>query len=168
MRRGLADEGVLGRRSVEIGRLVDRRLTRVHAADRENYRSGDVVVANRDVYGLREGEAWTVVGTGEGEVRLERRGECRAFAPSGNAARNLSLCESRPLPLRSGDEIVWTRNLRRRGLINGERATVERIAGDPHRSAHALRPWAPLRGRRRRSAPYRPTPGARPFTGRRG
>ena len=129
VRRGLADEGVLGRRSVEIGRLVDRRLTRVHAADRENYRPGDVVVANRDVYGLREGEAWTVAGTGEGEVRLERRGETRAFAPSGNAARNLSLCESRPLPLRAGDEIVWTRNLRRRGLINGERATVERIAG---------------------------------------
>ena len=129
VRRGLADEGVLGRRSLEIGRLVDRKLTRVHAADRESYRPGDVVVANRDVYGLREGEAWTVVGTGEGGVRLERRGECRAFAPSGNAARNLSLCESRPLPLRGGDEIVWTRNLRRRGLINGDRATVERIAG---------------------------------------
>ena len=68
--------------------------------------------------------------TGEDGVRLERRGETRAFTPSGNAARNLSLCESRPLPLRAGDEIVWTRNLRRRGLINGERATVERIAGD--------------------------------------
>ena len=130
VRRGLADEGVLGRRSVEIGRLVDRRLTRVHAADRESYRPGDVVVANRDVYGLREGEAWTVVGTGEDGVRLERRGETCAFAPSGNAARNLSLCESRPLPLRAGDEIVWTRNLRQRGLINGDRATVERIAGD--------------------------------------
>ena len=129
VRRGLADEGVLGRRSVEIGRLVDRRLTRVHAADRESYRPGDVVVANRDVYGMREGEAWTVAGTGEDGVRLERRGETRAFAPSGNAARNLSLCESRPLPLRAGDEIVWTRNLRRRGLINGDRATVERIAG---------------------------------------
>ena len=130
VRRGLADEGVLGRRSVEIGRLVDRKLTRVHAADRENYRPGDVVVANRDVYGLREGEAWTVAGTGEDGVRLERRGETRTFAPSGNAARNLSLCESRPLPLRAGDEIVWTRNLRRRALINGERATVERIVGD--------------------------------------
>ena len=129
MRRGLVDEGVLGRRSVEIGRLVDRKLTRVHAADPQTYRPGDVVVANRDVYGLREGEAWTVVGIGEDGVRLERRGETRTFAPSGNAARNLSLCESRPLPLRAGDEIVWTRNLRRRGLINGDRATVERIAG---------------------------------------
>lgn len=130
VRRGLADEGVLGRRSVEIGRLVDRRLTRVHAADPETWRPGDVAVANRDVYGLREGQAWTVAGTGEDGVRLERRGESRTFAPSGNAAHNLSLCESRPLPLRAGDEIVWTRNIRRRGLINGERATVERIAGD--------------------------------------
>ncbi|MDE0390686.1 MAG: relaxase domain-containing protein [Rhodospirillales bacterium] len=130
VRRGLADEGVLGRRSVEIGRLVDRKLTRVHAADPQTWRPGDVVVANRDVYGLREGEAWTVAGTGQDGVQLERRGETRTFAPSGNAARNLSLCESRPLPLRAGDEIVWTRNIRRRGLINGERATVERIAGD--------------------------------------
>ena len=130
VRRGLVDEGVLGRRSVEIARLVDRRLTRVHAADRETWRPGDVAVANRDVYGLREGEAWTVAGTGDDGVRLERRGESRAFAPSGNAARNVSLCESRPLPLCAGDEIVWTRNIRRRGLINGERATVERIAGD--------------------------------------
>ena len=113
VRRGLSDEGVLERRSVEIGRLVDRKLTRVHAADPQTWRPGDVVVANRDVYGLREGEAWTVAGTGEDGVRLERRGETRTFAPSGNAARNLSLCESRPLPLRAGDEIVWTRNIRR-------------------------------------------------------
>ena len=130
VRRGLADEGVLGRRSVEIGRLVDRRLTRMHAADPESYRPGDVAVANRDVYGLGEGEAWTVAGVEDGEVRLQRRGEHRAFRPSGNAARNLSLCESRPLSLRSGDEIVWTRNIRRLKLINGERATVERITRD--------------------------------------
>ena len=130
VRRGLADEGVLGRRSVEIGRLVDRRLTRMHAADPESYRPGDVAVANRDVYGLGDGEAWTVAGVEDGEVRLRRRGEHRAFRPSGNAARNVSLCEARPLSLRSGDEIVWTRNIRRLKLINGERATVERITRD--------------------------------------
>ena len=127
IRRGLADEGALGRRSIEIGRLVDRRLTRVHAAEGANYRPGDIVVANRDVYGLGEGEAWTVTGMQDGAVNLERRGAHRAFKPSGNAARNVSLCEERALPLRAGDEIVWTRNVRRRGTINGERATVEKI-----------------------------------------
>ena len=127
VRRGLAEEGVLGRRSIEIGRLVDRRLTRVHAAEGANYRPGDVVVANRGVYGLGEGEAWTVTGADDDEVRLERRGAHRSFRPSGNASRNVSLCEERALSLRAGDEIVWTRNVRRRGLINGERAAVEKI-----------------------------------------
>ena len=102
VRRGLADEGVLGRRSIEIGRLVDRRLTRVHAAEDANYRPGDVVVANRDVYGLGEGEAWSVTGADGGEVRLERRGAHRSFRPSGNAARNVALCEERALSLRAG------------------------------------------------------------------
>ena len=156
VRRGLADEGVLGRRSVEIGRLVDRKLTRVHAADRENYRPGDVVVANRDVYGLREGEAWTVAGTGEDGVRLERRGETCAFAPSGNAARNLSLCEIAAAPAA----------FRGRDRVDAEPPPAgadQRRAGDggadrqgPYRCTHAFRPRAPLRGRRRRSAPYRP------------
>ena len=117
VRRGLADEGVLGRRSVEIGRLVDRRLTRVHAADRESYRPGDVVVANRDVYGLREGEAWTVVGTGEGGVRLRAPGRVlpRVRALGQRGAQSLALRIAAAAAASSGDEIVWTRNLRRRG-----------------------------------------------------
>ena len=35
--------------------------------------------------------------------------------------------ETRPLSLRGGDEIVFTRNLKKRKIINGERATVEEI-----------------------------------------
>ncbi len=128
VRRGLAEEGVLHGRVLEISRLVDRRLTRMHAADAQCYRPGDVAVANRDVYGCREGEAWTVTGAEADRVLLERREERVALRPSGNAAHNLALCEARPLRIQAGDAIVWTRNIRRRGLINGERATVEAIA----------------------------------------
>ena len=128
VRRGLAEEGVLHGRVLEISRLVDRRLTRMHAADAQCYRPGDVAVANRDVYGCREGEAWTVTGAEADKVLLERREERVALRPSGNAAHNLALCEARPLRIQAGDAIVWTRNIRRRGLINGERATVETIA----------------------------------------
>ena len=128
VRRGLAEEGVLHGRVLEISRLVDRRLTRMHAADAQCYRPGDVAVANRDVYGCREGEAWTVTGAEADKVLLERREERVALRPSGNAAHNLALCEARPLRIQAGDAIVWTRNIRRRGLINGERATVEAIA----------------------------------------
>ena len=127
LRHGLAEEGVLRGRSLEIMRLVDRRLTRVLAADPESYRPGDVVVANRDVYGVREGEAWTVTGSSRERVELTRKGTDGGFRPSGNAAHNLSVFETRPLSLRAGDEIVFTRNLKTRKIINGERATIEKI-----------------------------------------
>ena len=127
LRHGLAGEGVLRGRSLEIMRLVDRRLTRVLAADPESYRPGDVVVANRDVYGVREGEAWTVTGSSRERVELTRKGNDGGFRPSGNASRNLSVFETRPLSLRAGDEIVFTRNLKKRKIINGERAKIEKI-----------------------------------------
>ena len=156
VRRGLADEGVLGRRSVEIGRLVDRKLTRVHAADRESYRPGDVVVANRDVYGLREGEAWTVVGTGEDGVRLR--------APGGDpGVRALGQRGAQSLALRIAAAAAASRGRNRLDPEPPPAGADQRRAGDggedrrgPYRRAHAFRPRAPLRGRRRRSAPYRP------------
>ena len=129
LRHGLAEEGELRGRSLEIERLVDRRLTRVLAADPESYRPGDVVVANRDVYGCVEGEAWTVTKSGADRVMLNRKGQAGGFRPSGNAARNVSVFETRPLSLRAGDRIVWTRNLRKRRIINGERATIKAIEG---------------------------------------
>ena len=127
LRKGLAEEGVLGGRTLEIERLVDRRLTRVLAADPMSYRVGDVVVANRDVYGCRKGEAWRVTGSGESGIAIERRGVAGRFRPSGNAAHNVSVFETRPISLRAGDEIVFTRNLGNLNLMNGERGTIEAI-----------------------------------------
>ena len=127
IRHGLGEEGVLRGRSLEILRLVDRRLTRVLAADPASYRPGNVVVTNRDVYGCREGEAWTVTGSSPERVELARKGSDGGFRPSGNASHNVSVFETRPLSLRAGDEIVFTRNLKKRKIINGERATIEEI-----------------------------------------
>ena len=127
LRRGLAEEGILGGRTLEIERLVDRRLTRILAADPQSYRPGDVVVANRDVYGLRKGEAWRVTGSGEDGIALERRGISGGFRPSGNAAHNVSVFETRPISLRAGDEIVFTRNLGDLDVVNGERGAIDGI-----------------------------------------
>ncbi len=127
IREGLADEGVLRGKPLKIMRLVDRRFTRPLAADAASYREGDVVIANRDVYGLREGEAWHVTGVGEERVGLARKGQEGSFRPSGNAAGNVSVYETRPISLMAGDEIVFTRNLKRRRIINGERARIEAI-----------------------------------------
>ena len=127
LRRGLAEEGILGGRALEIERLVDRRLTRVLAADPQSYRPGDVVVANRDVYGLRKGEAWRVTDSVTDRIALDRRGVSGGFRPSGNAAHNVSVFETRPISLRAGDEIVFTRNLGDLDVVNGERGMIEKI-----------------------------------------
>jgi len=47
--------------------------------------------------------------------------------PSGNAAHNVSVFETRPISLRAGDEIVFTRNLGELGVVNGERGAIEEI-----------------------------------------
>ena len=127
LRKGLAEEGILGGRTLETERFVDRRLTRVLAADPQSYRPGDVVVANRDVYGLGKGEAWRVTGSGEDGIALERRGARGGFRPSGNASHNVSVFETRPISLRAGDQIVFTRNLAEPGVVNGERGAIEEI-----------------------------------------
>ena len=127
IREGLANEGVLRGKPLEIMRLVDRRLTRPLTADAASYREGDVVIANRDVYGLREGEAWTVTGAGPERVGLERKGQEGGFRPTVHAAGRVSVYETRPILLMAGDEIVFTRNLKRRKIINGERARIEAI-----------------------------------------
>ena len=127
LRKELAEEGLLAGRTLEIKRLVDRRLTRVLAADPMSYRAGDIVVPNRDVYGCKEGEAWRVTGSDKDRISLERRGVSGGFRPSGNAAHNLSVFETRPIALRAGDEIVFTRNLGTLGVVNGERGRIEGI-----------------------------------------
>ncbi|WP_049641144.1 MobF family relaxase [Candidatus Rhodobacter oscarellae] len=127
LRKGLAEEGLLAGRKLEIEHLVDRRLTRVLAADPMSYRAGDIVAPNRDVYGCKEGEAWRVTGSDKDRIALERRGVSGGFRPSGNAAHNVSVFETRPIELRAGDEIVFTRNLRNLGVVNGERGRIEEI-----------------------------------------
>ena len=76
---------------------------------------------------MREGEAWHVTGAGPERVGLAREGQEGGFRPAGNAAGNVSVYETRPISLMAGDEIVFTRNLKRRTIINGERARIEAI-----------------------------------------
>ena len=130
VRRGLADEGVLGRRSVEIGRLVDRKLTRVHAADRGELPAGRC-------RGRQPGRLRPARGRGLDRGR-DRGGRGAAGAPGGDprvralgqrGAQSLALRIAAAAAASRGTRSCGRGNLRRRGLINGERATVERIAG---------------------------------------
>ena len=111
VREGLEAEGLLRGQVLVVGRLVDRRLTRVQASDIRSYEPGDTIVFHRDVFGCRAGDVCAVMGRDEGQVVLAGPdGGERRFRPSGNAATYFGLYDTERIELRAGDSIRWTRN----------------------------------------------------------
>ncbi len=130
VREGLAQEGALRGRELEIETLVDLGMTRAQKGDVRNWREGDVAVFAYDLYPyrIRAGEACAVTGIADGRVTLAHPdGRPRRIDPSGYLRYRLDLFEARPIRIRAGDAIRWTRNDVRRGLIDGERAETLRI-----------------------------------------
>ncbi len=127
VREGLAQEGVLRGRELEIERYVNLRLTRSQKGEATNYRPGDVAVFHYDTYGIRAraGDVCRVTEVDGGTVRVAHPdGRERRFDPSGYVRYRLELYETVPMSLRAGDQVRWTRNDAERSLINGERAEV--------------------------------------------
>ena len=138
VRVGLEQEDILHGRTLEIDRLVDRRLTRAQASDIRSYEPGDLAVFHRDHYGCRRDDICTVIGIEEGMVILAHPdGKERRFRPSGNAAWYLRICDTERIELRAGDRIRWTRNrkapprrfrnTRAPDLVNGGEAEIVEI-----------------------------------------
>ena len=128
VRHGLEDEGVLHGPELEIERYVNLHLTRSQKGDVANYRPGDVAVFHHDVYGVkaRAGDACRVLeAEADGRVLLAHPdGRERRIDPAGYIRYRLDLYETRPMVLRAGDRVRWTRNDASRSLINGEQARV--------------------------------------------
>ena len=131
VRAALADEGVLRGKALTIERLVSLGMTRAEKGDVRNYREGDAVVFHQDLfhYRVRKDEALTVTGIEGDRVALRHPdGGPRRIKPAGQVRYRLDVYETRPIEIRAGDRIRWTRNDHGRGLINGERAEVAAIA----------------------------------------
>ena len=131
VREALAGEGVLRGKALGIERLVSLGLTRTEKGDVRNYREGDLVVFHQNLvnYRLKKDEILTVTGIDYDRVMLlHPDGKPRWIRPAGSIRYQLDVYETRPMEVRAGDRIRWTRNDRKRSLINGERAEVEGIA----------------------------------------
>ena len=131
VRDGLAREGVLHGRELEIERYVNRHLTAAQRADMRNHEPGDVVLFHSRVAPLRveKGDACRVM-RAEGEfVFLEHpTGRTVRIRPGDNWVRyRFGLYETARIRIRAGDRIRWTMNDERRGLVNGGEAVVLEI-----------------------------------------
>ena len=131
VREALAAEGVLRGRALRIERLVGLGMTRAEKADVRNYREGDTVVPNQDLVNFRvkRDDALIVTGIDEDRVVLMHPdGKPRHVAPQQKYYRyRLDVYETRPIEIRAGDRIRWTRNDRKRDLVNGEQSEVVAI-----------------------------------------
>ncbi len=130
VREGLRDEGVLHGARLEIKRLVSLGLTRAQKADLANYWPGDVVVFHQDLYPYRikADDACTVAGIEDGRVLLDHPdGRPRRIDPSKPVRYRLDIFETRTIQLQAGDRIRWTRNDKKRALINGHQAVITAI-----------------------------------------
>ncbi len=132
VREGLAAEGVLRGRVLQVDRLVGLGMTRAEKADVRNYAEGDVVVFHQDLvnYRVKADDACTVTGIEGDRVLLSHPdGTARRIRPEGNIRYRLEVYETREIELQAGDRIRWTRNDKARSLVNGELAEIVAITG---------------------------------------
>ena len=131
VRDALAAEGVLRGRTLRIERLVNLGMTRAEKGDVRNYRDGDLVLFQQDLfnYRVRKDDVLTVSGIEHDSVVLAHPdGKPRRIRPAGSVRYRLEVYETREIELRAGDRIRWTRNDSPRSLINGEKAEITEIA----------------------------------------
>ena len=131
VRDGLAREGVLHGRELELDRYANRHLTAAQRSDVLNHEPGDIVLFHSRVAPLRveKGDACRVMRT-EGEfVFLEHpTGRTVRIRPGDKWVRyRFGLYETARIRIRAGDRIRWTMNDERRGLVNGGDAVVREI-----------------------------------------
>ena len=131
VREGLVEEGRIRGPALVVDRLIDLRLSAPEKAELSSYEPGDEVAFVQDLlpYRVRNAEACVVTGVAGERVALRHPdGTPRHIAPAtGRIRYHIKICESAPIELRAGDRIRWTHNDHRRGLLNGETATVARI-----------------------------------------
>ncbi len=127
IRDGLKAEGSLHGRTLEIERYVNLHLTRAQKGDLANWREGDVAVFHADVYGAqaKSGDIFGVIGAEGEKVLLQHPdGKTRRADPSKYLRYRVDLFETEAIELQAGERIRWTRNDKKRSLLNGEEAQV--------------------------------------------
>ena len=131
VREGLAREGALHGRELEIQRYVNRHLTAAQRADARNHEPGEYAIFHSRVPPLRvaEGDACRIERVEGEHVFLKHpTGRTIRIRPGDSWVRyRFSIYETARIRIRAGDRIRWTANDKKRGLVNGGGALVSEI-----------------------------------------
>lgn len=132
IREQLAARGELSAETLRFAALEAKGLTRAEAREAASYAIGDVVRFTRDyaAKGIHRGEALTIsaVDHGRGRIALDApNGRAIDWHPKQWGAGKVEVFGARPMELRTGDRVQFTRNEREAGRINGLGGTVTGI-----------------------------------------
>ena len=135
IRKNLAERGELSANAVRFDALEAKGLTRAEVREAASYAIGDVVRFSRDyaAKGVRRGESFAIsaVDPERGRIALEgRNGRSLDWHPRQWGAGKAEVFEPKPIELRTGDRVQFTRNDRETGRVNGLGGTVTRIDSD--------------------------------------
>ncbi|WP_421836918.1 ATP-dependent DNA helicase [Novosphingobium sp.] len=141
IRDQLASRGELSAQKLQFAALEAKGMTRAEAREAASYAIGDVVQFSRDYTAktVRRGEALSIVGIDpeRGRIALASRdGRSIDWHPRQWGAAKAEVFEAKPMELRTGDRLQFTRNDRDAGRINGLGGTVTGI--DPATSQATL------------------------------
>lgn len=142
IRDQLASRGELSAQMLQFAALEAKGMTRAEAREAASYAIGDVVRFRRDytAKAVRRGEALSIVGIDpeRGRIALANRdGWSIDWHPRQWGAAKAEVFEAKPMELRTGDRVQFTRNDRDAGRINGLGGTVTGI--DPATSQATLK-----------------------------
>lgn len=129
IREQLAARGELAAETLRFAALETKGLTRAEAREAASYAIGDVVRFTRDytAKGVRRGETFTVaaVDPERGRIALDAsNGRSVDWHPRQWGAGKAEVFEAKPMELRTGDRVQFTRNDREAGRVNGLGGTV--------------------------------------------
>ena len=132
IREQLAAHGELAAETLRFAALETKGLTRAEAREAASYAIGDVVRFNRDYVakGIHRAEALIIsaVDPKRGRIALDARdGRSIDWHPRQWGAGKVEVFEPKPMELRIGDRVQFTRNDREAGRINGLGGTVTDI-----------------------------------------
>jgi ATP-dependent exoDNAse (exonuclease V) alpha subunit len=132
IRAKLSERGELSTDAVKFNALESKGLTRAEAREAASYAIGDVVRFSRDyaAKGVRRGESFAIaaIDPERGRIALESRdGRSLDWNPRQWGAGKAEVFEPKPMELRTGDRVQFTRNDREAGRVNGLGGTISRI-----------------------------------------
>lgn len=144
IREQLAARGELSADALRFSALEAKGMTRAETREVASYTIGDVVQFTRDyaAKGVLRGAAFTVsaVDPERGRVALESgQGRLVDWHPRQWGAGKAEVFEAKPMELRAGDRVQFTRNDRLTGRINGLHGTVSSIDAASNRATVTLR-----------------------------